>query len=77
MNTNGWEIERLGAFQAQAKKDLEALPREQRDIWMRKAAARYRAQGWEYFAQSGKDACALLAYIEALPEPPADTEAKP
>lgn len=71
MNLNGLDFEYASAQQAKAKAAFIQLPAADQAHWMKKAANKYRTNGWEYFSQEGKDVSALLEYIESLPEPAA------
>jgi hypothetical protein len=68
MNTNSLTLKELVKLHAKAKSDLKALPAAQRAGFSQAAQQRY-VWKWRTFTSEAKDTCALLEYIDSLPEP--------
>jgi hypothetical protein len=68
MNTNGMDFDALTALQAEAREAMKLLPKAATDELYARAQRRYAGCGWTRFTTNAKADCALLEYIDALPE---------
>jgi hypothetical protein len=68
MNTNGMDFDALLALQAEAREAMKLLPKATSDYFYARAQRRYASCGWDWFTTNAKADCALLEYIETLPE---------